>query len=74
MPGGKPAGVRCVQLSDDNLCRLFNSAERPRVCIGFKASCEMCGNSTEDALAYLAKLEKDTAPVTEEVRHAAVLE
>ena len=25
MPHGKPAGVRCVQLSDDNLCLLFGS-------------------------------------------------
>src|SRR3989339_1386686 len=65
MPNGKPAGVRCLQLSDDNLCLLFESAERPLVCKGFKPSREMCGNCTEDALAYLSKLENATAPEKE---------
>ncbi|PAS17689.1 hypothetical protein CGT75_04930, partial [Vibrio cholerae] len=28
MPNGKPAGVRCVQLNEDNLCQLFGRPER----------------------------------------------
>ena len=32
MPEGKPAGVRCVQLTDDNRCAIFDSEERPWVC------------------------------------------
>lgn len=29
MPGGKPAGVRCVQLTDDNRCMLFGTTRAP---------------------------------------------
>jgi len=43
MPQGKPAGVRCVQLDDGNLCRIFGLATRPAVCGGLTASPEMCG-------------------------------
>ncbi|WP_117239894.1 YkgJ family cysteine cluster protein, partial [Klebsiella pneumoniae] len=32
MPQGKPANVRCVQLSEDNLCNIFGSIHRPTVC------------------------------------------
>ena len=35
MPNGKPAGVRCVQLDDDNLCKLFGTPQRPAVCGDF---------------------------------------
>lgn len=62
MPGGKPAGVRCVQLTDDNLCRLFGLPECPEVCVRLRPSAEMCGETTEHALAYLAELERATAP------------
>lgn len=61
MPGGKPAGVRCVQLTDDNKCKLFGKKERPAVCVSFKPSEEMCGNSDDYAFAFLEKLEADTA-------------
>ena len=33
MPRGKPAGVRCVQLDDEQRCRLFGRPERPAVCV-----------------------------------------
>ena len=62
MPEGKPAGVRCVQLTADNRCLLFGSPERPEVCVRLRPSEEMCGSSTEDALAYLMFLERATAP------------
>ncbi|MFN8498463.1 MAG: YkgJ family cysteine cluster protein [Anaerolineae bacterium] len=64
MPNGKPAGVRCVQLTDDNRCQLFGKPERPAVCSSFQASEEMCGQTTGDALLYLAWLEETTAPET----------
>ena len=51
MPGGKPAGVRCVQLTGDNLCRLFGDPSRPAVCARFQASPETCGETAEEALA-----------------------
>ena len=60
MPNGKPAGVRCVQLEDDNLCRLFGKPERPSVCDEFSADKEICGESREQAIILLTSLEEDT--------------
>lgn len=62
MPEGKPAGVRCVQLTDDNRCLLFGRPERPAVCIALRPTPEMCGTTTEEALIYLTWLEEFTAP------------
>lgn len=62
MPDGKPAGVRCVQLTDDNLCRLFGRPDRPEVCLRLRPLAEMCGSSAAEALDYLARLERATAP------------
>ncbi len=61
MPAGKPAGVRCIQLTEDNLCKLFGLPERPRVCGSLKPSLEMCGASDEAAFLYLQELERLTA-------------
>jgi Fe-S-cluster containining protein len=57
MPHGKPAGVRCAQLTDDNRCRLFGLPERPAVCVSLRPSAEMCGQSAEEAFAHLIQLE-----------------
>lgn len=62
MPGGKPAGVRCVQLTDDNRCKLFGLPERPAVCVSLRPSDEMCGESDADALARLTEMELLTRP------------
>ncbi len=62
MPHGKPAGVRCVQLTADNRCAVFGKPERPAFCGGLQPSAEMCGVSREQALAWLARLERDTNP------------
>lgn len=62
MPHGKPAGVRCVQLTADNRCRLFGLPERPAVCRQLQPSLEMCGHSAQHALLYLSHLEHATAP------------
>jgi uncharacterized protein len=61
MPDGKPAGVRCVQLTPDNRCMLFNSPERPRVCGSYRATGEFCGSSREEAMGRLLFLEKATS-------------
>lgn len=63
MPYGKPAGVRCVQLTGDNRCRLFGLPERPTVCLALRPSEDMCGQSAEQAYAYLMALEIMTRPV-----------
>lgn len=57
MPNGKPAGVRCAQLSDDNLCRIFGQPERPRVCSDFEAEPQFCGETREQALRLITELE-----------------
>lgn len=62
MPHGKPAGVRCVQLADDNSCRVFGRPERPAFCVGLRPSPEMCGTTRQHALAWLRVLEQQTAP------------
>ena len=62
MPRGKPAGVRCVQLTADNRCRLFGRPERPAVCVALRPSAEMCGPSAEAAYAHLMALELATRP------------
>ncbi len=62
MPGGKPAGVRCVQLTVDNCCALFGDAQRPAVCSSLRPSREMCGNSQGEALEQLTFLEQATRP------------
>lgn len=61
MPQGKPAGVRCVQLDERNLCRLFGSPQRPAVCSGFAAEPSVCGESAEQALQLIRWLEQSTA-------------
>ncbi|MFC7367081.1 YkgJ family cysteine cluster protein [Vreelandella zhaodongensis] len=61
MPNGKPAGVRCVQLDDGNLCRLFGDPSRPAVCERFNFDTEICGEHRDQALATLGWLESTTA-------------
>ncbi|WP_436908813.1 YkgJ family cysteine cluster protein [Enterobacter kobei] len=62
MPEGKPANTRCVQLSETNLCMIFGSPLRPKVCSGLQPGVEMCGSSRAQAMIYLLELEALTAP------------
>ncbi len=62
MPQGKPAGVRCIQLTTDNRCKLFGKPERPAVCISLKPSEEMCGQNDQQARDNLMRLEQATTP------------
>jgi len=57
MPGGKPAGVRCAQLTDDNCCAIHDSADRPAVCGSYLATEEFGGATSDEALRILAELE-----------------
>jgi len=60
MPAGKPAGVRCIHLSDENRCKIYNDPGRPPVCESFQASYDVCGDSYQQAIDKLAWLEKQT--------------
>lgn len=62
MPAGKPAGVRCVQLTEDGRCQIFGQPERPGVCIALRPTAEMCRTTAEEALAWLTWLDAATAP------------
>ncbi|MEP7220726.1 MAG: YkgJ family cysteine cluster protein [Bacteroidota bacterium] len=62
MPNGKPSGVRCVQLAEDNRCMIFGLPERPEVCRSLRPSEEMCGASDGEAMENLIRLELATAP------------
>ncbi|MCY4519663.1 MAG: YkgJ family cysteine cluster protein [Caldilineaceae bacterium] len=61
MSGPKPAGVRCVQLTSDNRCRLYDKPERPDVCRVFEPSAEICGRTNDEAMRNLIELEALTS-------------
>lgn len=62
MPGGKPAGVPCIQLDKSGRCKLFGLPERPRVCVSLQPEAEMCGQDRSQALAWLTVLETASRP------------
>lgn len=64
MPHGKLAGERCAHLLPDARCELYGKPERPAVCRTLRPSFAMCGESAEQAFAYLVRLEALTRPRT----------
>jgi len=62
MPHGKPAGIRCVNLSEENLCTLFDKPQRPPVCSSLQPMKDMCGESNEEAFTLLSVMEILTNP------------
>jgi len=58
MPEGKPAGVRCLNLNEDNLCSVYKN--RPEVCAAYTPTREICGNSFKEAKANITLLEHKT--------------
>nr|WP_321412275.1 YkgJ family cysteine cluster protein [uncultured Carboxylicivirga sp.] len=65
MPKGKPAGVKCVNLSDDFSCKIFGHPDRPGVCGGFTAEKLVCGDTQKDAFKILSELEGITVNVND---------
>lgn len=63
MPGGKPAGVRCVNLDPaSHLCRIWGTGQYPDVCRKFAPDRSVCGNDRGEALELLQVLECATGP------------
>ena len=65
MPEGKPAGVKCIQLTPELQCAIFGQPGRPACCAGLQASREMCGESRQQAMFWLAELEAATRPASQ---------
>lgn len=61
-PAGKPAGVRCVQLTADSRCAIFGHPERPTVCGSLRPSPLMRGTYAAAAMRVLTDLELATRP------------
>ena len=57
MPHGKPAGIRCIHLSADFRCLIYDDPGKPAVCNNFQADPDVCGTSREEALILLTALE-----------------
>lgn len=62
MPHGKPAGIPCIQLDDQGLCKIFGDPSRPSVCAGIRPEPLWCGTSSIQAMALISELEELTAP------------
>jgi hypothetical protein len=62
MPQGKPAGVRCIQLDDQERCKIFGHPDRPAVCSSLQPSESLCGDSRAQALRWLGWMEDETRP------------
>ena len=62
MPGGKPAGTVCVNLTPERRCRLWGTKDYPEVCRDFPAEPGACGASREEALSLLKEMEERTRP------------
>lgn len=62
MEKGKPAKVRCIQLDDNNMCKIFKDERRPKVCGELLPCKDMCGENQDDAIKYLTELEEATSP------------
>jgi hypothetical protein len=58
MDEGKPAGIRCIHLTDDLKCAIYNSPDRPKVCTDFNPEPEFCGSTREEAMQILGSLVK----------------
>jgi sigma-54 dependent transcriptional regulator, acetoin dehydrogenase operon transcriptional activator AcoR len=61
-PNGKPAGVPCVNLTEDLRCGLWGNPDRPAICGGLQPSREMCGKNREQAIEWLTALGKRPDP------------
>ena len=58
MPDGKPAGERCIHLTEDYQCAIYDHPERPTVCDLFKADPAVCGVDRDEAIILLGMLEE----------------
>lgn len=60
-PQGKPAGVRCQNLTPDQLCGAWQT-DLPDICQRFSAVEWLCGQSYEEAVRLIRQAETGTIP------------
>ena len=53
--------MRCIQLDDDDGCKIFGQPGRPAVCASLQPSREMCGDTRAQAMLFLATLDRLTS-------------
>jgi uncharacterized protein len=58
MPQGKPAGVCCIHLTEDYLCKIYDDDLKPEVCSKFIFDEELCGKNREEAMKNLEAFER----------------
>jgi uncharacterized protein len=58
LPEGKVSGVICPHLTENFLCAIFYSPDRPAVCKGFMFDPLVCGKNREEALRIMYELER----------------
>ncbi|WP_229708995.1 Fe-S-cluster oxidoreductase [Silvimonas iriomotensis] len=51
-----------MNLLPDLRCAVFGQPDRPDFCAGLQPSLDMCGETREHAMIWLAQLEAATAP------------
>lgn len=60
--GGQACQYPLRSALETNLCMIFGSPLRPKVCSGLQPTAEMCGSTRGQAMTYLLELEALTAP------------
>jgi hypothetical protein len=55
-PLGKPAGTRCKNMDLSNACNLHGTDKYPKVCDGYKAEKDFCGDNFNEAKEILINL------------------
>tara|TARA_Y100001937_G_C7081714_1_gene313307 strand:- start:497 stop:742 length:246 start_codon:yes stop_codon:yes gene_type:complete len=55
-PNGKPAGVRCNNMNEMNICTIHGTSDYPDVCKNYTAEIEFCGKTFEDSKKILTEL------------------
>jgi uncharacterized protein len=66
MPDGKPAGVVCVNLTEDFRCRIHDTDIYPDVCRRFAKDELFCGRNRDEAIKILSSLESNDDCFTED--------
>ncbi|MDL2262054.1 YkgJ family cysteine cluster protein [Bacteroidales bacterium OttesenSCG-928-I21] len=57
MKTGKAKNQKCIHLTNNKLCELFDNPNRPKVCIECKPDPVFCGKNFDEAIKIFNSLE-----------------